>query len=770
MEVSVVRRLALMFVVVAAVLTVTSSGVLTDSATAVVDNGAQLVAGVLAAVACWWTSRRLSGPERWWRQLMSIGMAAWSVGQAIWSWYQVFGDRPIPSPSLADVGYLALPAFALVALLTLAVGQREPLASLGRTWLVVVVDAMIVIGSLLALSWSVVLEVVAHERAESTLAFGVAIAYPITDLLLVIIVVLLWGTGLVARPYRSQLWLLGIGLVALSISDSAFAYLVSSGASTIPPFANAGFIAGPAAIMLAALTPANYEADKEEQAGVALESWYVLLPFLPVATAGLLVVFQVGTGLQLSRVEITAVLLVTILLLTRQMITLMQNTALLRRASDDERRMTYLAYHDQLTGLANSALFSERLDWAIDRHKRRGDPITLLFIDLDEFKLINDSFGHAAGDRLLTLAADRIQAAVRGADLVARVGGDEFAVLLVGGTQQPQHVGERILAILREPFTLDGRRVAVSASIGIAAPASGPGLTADGLLRRADAAMYAGKNQGRATLVYYRPNVTRGLESPDLPSYLAESLAEDPSTGGFSVVYQPILRLTDRATVGVEALARWSHPIAGPVTPDVFIPIAERAGSIAAMDNFVLDRACRDAPELIRRFGRGVDLHVNISSTRLGLPELTTSVQAALSMHHVTPTNLVLEITETSRIADLAEAAAATDHLRSLGVRIALDDFGAGFNSLTQLHSLPIDVVKLDRGLTEFGPNSDKGEAICRSILVICDSIGINVVAEGVDTNATAARLARVGIRFGQGYLYARPAPLEQLSPASYRQ
>jgi EAL domain-containing protein (putative c-di-GMP-specific phosphodiesterase class I) len=233
---------------------------------------------------------------------------------------------------------------------------------------------------------------------------------------------------------------------------------------------------------------------------------------------------------------------------------------------------------------------------------------------------------------------------------------------------------------------------------------------------------------------------------------------------GFTVVYQPIVRMADGATTAVEALARWTHPVVGPVDPEIFVAVAERAGLVAALDDFVLDRACADATPLAERFGRPVAVHVNVSAARLGRPELESAVEDALLRHGLRPDRLVLEITETSRVTDLSAAGAAVHRLRESGVRVALDDFGSGFNALAQLHALPVDVVKLDGGLTgldEDEPN--RAEALARSVLGICADLGVAVIAEGVETAGQEAALARLGCRLGQGFLYGPPAALAEL-------
>jgi diguanylate cyclase (GGDEF)-like protein len=452
------------------------------------------------------------------------------------------------------------------------------------------------------------------------------------------------------------------------------------------------------------------------------------------------------------------------LVVARQMFIIVDNSVLLARVSEGQQRLHHQAYHDPLTGLANRALFRERLDRALERHRVHGRPVALLFADLDDFKLINDSFGHAMGDRLLDAIGQRLLGCVPTGDLVARLGGDEFAVLLEHRAADAEVIGHRMLAALREPFVLDGRTVAAGASIGLVLPEAGDrDLTADTLLRRADAAMYAGKRRGKGTMARYVGGADGGPHA-DLPHLLARALTGDPAAAGFEVYYQPIVRFADGAVVAVEALARWTDPVAGPVDPDVFVTVAERTGLVTAIDDFVLDRACADAAGLANVYGRPIDVHVNVSAARLGQAGLDDAVVRTLERYAVRPSRLVMEITETRRIPDLPHAIAVAGRLRSSGVRVALDDFGSGYNALAQLHSLPVDIVKLDSTLTDVDVSPDRAGALVRSVLAICADLGVTVVAEGIETLSRAHAMADLGCPLGQGYLFGQPVPAQLLA------
>lgn len=260
-----------------------------------------------------------------------------------------------------------------------------------------------------------------------------------------------------------------------------------------------------------------------------------------------------------------------------------------------------------------------------------------------------------------------------------------------------------------------------------------------------------------------------GVSNARLHQLIADALAGDPAAAGFEVHYQPIVQLDDAATVAVEALARWHHPVAGWIEPDMFVASAEHVGLMGVLDDFVLNRACADADALADVHGREVDLHVNVSASRLGLPDLDAAVAWALGRHRLPPGRLTLEITETTRIADLRVAAAWVRRIREHGVRVALDDFGSGFNALKQLHALPVDVIKLDAALTGADVELWRTEALCRSVLTICNQMGLSVVAEGIETARQALALQRLGCHLGQGFLYGVPLRLEAVATPSRR-
>jgi diguanylate cyclase (GGDEF)-like protein len=732
-----------------------SFGLLGDPSSTVVDDVAQLAGGLAATVACLWSARRRSGPDQTWRLLMALAMGGWSAGQAIWSWYQVFGDTELPSPSLADIGYFMLPVFAFLALLVLA-KESEAGEVRRRSHWVFALDGLVVVGSLFIVTWSTALGATVRAGAPTPMAFAVAIGYPVTDLILVVMVILLVATY---RGRRPQLVLLGLGLIGISVSDSIFAYLVASGAPQMSPILNTGFVAGPALIAVAALAQVPVRHRDGSRYGRVGEWPYLLAPYLPVLAAGGLVLGKtISTGSP-GATTVYVGMLIGALVVIRQTIALRDNAVLLRQVVDAQDRLTYLAFHDPLTGLANRTYFHDRLAAAV----AQGRGIAVTVVDLDDFKVVNDTLGHGTGDAILQAVAERLRACAGRGATIARLDGDEFAVLVEADVEQSRELGARILAALTQPYSDGGRPVSVGASVGVVlANASEAALTAEALTRRADAAMHLAKRRSKGGMVVYEPAIAAALGDPDLPMLLAAALRGD---GGFEVHYQPVVRMdhgrADQATapVAVEALARWTHPTLGPVPPDVFVAAAERAGIIAELDNLVLDRACQEAVALAERDGP-LDMHVNVCASRLCEPELEESVRAALDRYELPGNRLVLEITETSRVTDLDAAARTIAALRELGIRFAMDDFGTGYNTLAQLHLLPVDIVKLCQAHTAVD-GEERVEALCRSVVSICQALGLTVIAEGVETASQADILARLGCQLGQGYLYGRPAPLD---------
>ncbi|HEX5249426.1 MAG TPA: EAL domain-containing protein [Gaiellales bacterium] len=422
------------------------------------------------------------------------------------------------------------------------------------------------------------------------------------------------------------------------------------------------------------------------------------------------------------------------------------------------------AYHDGLTGLANRSLFRDRLEQALARSSRTGGEVAVLVLDLDGFKQVNDSLGHDAGDQLLRVVADRLTETVRATDTVARFGGDEFAVLLDQTDEAlAVSVARRALARLAEPAVVAGRELEVAASIGIALH-SGKGA-GDELVRDADVAMYAAKDAGRGRHEVFRSEMAR---DPDellgLDNELRYALARDE----LSVHYQPEISLSGGRIVGVEALVRWTSPTRGPVGPDVFIPVAEASGLIAALGELVLREACGVTAGWLRDgiVGRDFVTWVNVSGKQLTMGGVPAAVDRALREAGLPARNLGLEVTETAIVPGGAADRARVElqQLRDAGVGIAIDDFGTGFSSLAQLRHFPVDMIKVDRSFVQGVERDSKDTAITTNVVALAHALGLVAVAEGIETEGQLAHMRTVGCDVGQGYLFSRPAPAEEIT------
>ena len=421
-----------------------------------------------------------------------------------------------------------------------------------------------------------------------------------------------------------------------------------------------------------------------------------------------------------------------------------------------EQQLRHQAFHDSLTGLPNRALFLDRLAHAVARTRRGHAPLAVVFIDLDDFKAVNDSLGHAAGDELLVAVAGRIRMTVREADTPARMGGDEFAILLEDAptVDAARESAGRVLEALRLPFRLPSQDVAIRASVGIAMYAS-PEQSADELLRNADISMYSAKAQGKDRLVVYESAVHDAeIWRLQLRTDLQLALEREE----FALVYQPVVDLETNEIIGVEALLRWLHPRRGLVGPTEFVPIAEETGLIVPIGRWVLERACLQAREWRgARGGRGLDLSVNLSGRQIEDPNIVEDVRRALEKADLEPRRLTLELTESILMHDAERTIETLGRLRGLGVRLAIDDFGTGYSSLSYLRQLPVDALKIDRSFVAVVDAGPDEAALVRSIVSLAQSLRLETVAEGIEQPGQLAELRSIGTRLGQGYFFARP-------------
>lgn len=428
-----------------------------------------------------------------------------------------------------------------------------------------------------------------------------------------------------------------------------------------------------------------------------------------------------------------------------------------------EAELTHQAFHDALTGLANRALFLDRVAHALARAPRSGRRVAVLFLDLDNFKTVNDSLGHVEGDRLLIIAAKRLATCVRAGDTIARLGGDEFAVLVEDANVPGDAIAlaERITAAFTAPFPLGGSPLVATASVGIAT--SVHSATPDGLLRNADAAMYRAKAEGKGGYAMFEPAMhVAALMRLQLDSELRQAI----DANEFELEYQPIVRLDTGKITSVEALVRWRHPERGTVAPGAFIAAAEETGIIVPLGRWVLRDACMQGQRWRDAYADGSPLGVtvNLSGQQLRSPDIYDDVRAALDVSGLDPARLVLEITESVLMRHTEVTLAKLRAFKSLGVRLAIDDFGTGYSSLAYLQRFPIDILKIDKAFVDGVADGESDAVIAQTILALGKALGLRCVAEGVEREEQREALLTLGCEFAQGYLFAPSLSVEAVS------
>ncbi len=709
----------------------------------------QALTGLGAIVAALVVARRKRGVAVAWRLVVVAAFVSSLAGDLLW-----YAGRATPggtAPPLAVAAYFLPPLLTLVIVALLVrsggpvpEGRDDPVRG---SRVITVLDGLV---SAITFSLLVVISGFGDRtgavlpRSANT---DVLVVYALLELVVVVTAMLTAITYRHDRAYRTNYLLLACGVVTIASSDRMVTYLRTIGLEGGQLWGSIGFVLGQLVIAYAVLDLPAYSAKRGRDA----VDWVQLaLPYIGFLGMAAMYAFHLHIGWRLSPFELSAAVVLVLLVAVRQMIAMRSQRQLTERLYDTQLSLAHQVHHDSLTGLPNRLLFARRLDEAIGE-----GPFVLIFVDLDDFKEVNDRFGHAGGDELLCSVGERLQRCIGEADTLARIGGDEFAILIDGELEAPEVVADRIRVALRDPFAIHGSSIRVRASMGLVRPEVGELLpTSDDLLRQADVSMYAGKRVGKDTAVIYRPSL--GV-STDFPTALRKAKGGIPA--GFNLAYQPVVRLDDATPVAVEALARWTAPNGADIQPDAFVAAAEAAGLGAALDAMVLDLACSE----LESAGVDLTLHVNIGAARLGSLEFERQVRRTLERCSLTPSQLVLEITETVPVVDLADAAAQIARLNEMGIKVALDDFGAGYSSLTYLHALPVQIIKLDRGLA-VGPEPNRIETLYRSVIRLCDSLGIDVIAEGIESTAQADTVFTAGCRLAQGHLFGRAAPISDFS------
>jgi diguanylate cyclase (GGDEF)-like protein/PAS domain S-box-containing protein len=422
-----------------------------------------------------------------------------------------------------------------------------------------------------------------------------------------------------------------------------------------------------------------------------------------------------------------------------------------------EVKIEYMAHHDALTDLANRVLLNERLEHALGSRIHREQMVAVHHLDLDQFKAVNDTFGHPAGDKLLKMVADRLRGLVRATDTIARMGGDEFAIVQapIKDPAEATVLAQDIIRLLGEPFEIDGHQAVIGVSIGIAV-GPGDGLRPDRLLRNADLALYRAKGDGRGIFCFFQPAMDLQMQTRRL---MEQDLRKALPAGEFELYYQPVVNLASNEISGFEALIRWNHPQRGLVSPGTFIPLAEEIGFIVPMGEWVIREACATAA----RWPGDARVAINISAVQFRNPGLMQIIVGALATSGLNPTRLEIEITETVLLQNKETTLAVLHQLRALGVRIALDDFGTGYSSLTYLQCFPFDKIKIDRSFVKDITENTGSLNIVRAVAALATGMGMTATAEGVETREQLDSITSEGCTEMQGFLFSRPLPAREI-------
>jgi diguanylate cyclase (GGDEF)-like protein len=727
----------------------------------VVDDLIFVALTIPAAVMAGLAVRCASGRLRASWIAMTVGLVGWAFGEMLWAYYELAGDET-PFPSLADAGYLVMPVGFCVALMLFPGEQSSQMR--GR----MLMDGINVAGSLFVVSWVTVLEPMYRAGADTTLALVISLAYPVSD-----VVILTIATIALIRARRDQrvvLTLLTVAMACIALSDSAFAYLSAENDYATGNVIDLGWVAGLLLIMVAAAASRNGEHHQSES--VVVPGWAsVWLPYAPLLLAGIVAANQPAETFRNTTFQVVGALLV-VTLLGRQFIAVNENRRLLRTVAQQ-------ALHDPLTGLGNRAMFSERLNQAMKRREQEPIWVSLIALDLNDFKLVNDALGHAAGDELLSRVSERILGCVRNDDTVARLGGDEFVVLVEGDAEFALSVGQRVAESFDKPFVIEGRELFVRSSIGVATAGPGdPELNAEGLLRRADVAMYSAKKSRTATVHTFDPAMAL---TGSTDAALLNRLGEMPTPSEASVpplldelrraieqfeltlLYQPKIDLRTSRIVGVEALVRWPHPERGLLGPGEFLPTARRHNLMGPLTDVVLHIALNDA---LRFKAASVELPVavNVSAPSFADPRLPALVSRALAERDLGSNALTLEITEDLMVlGNIDQTRNVLNQLRRDGIRIAIDDFGTGFSRLSYLCDLPVDEVKLDRRFVVSILNDHRVATVVRGIIGLAHDLQLTTVAEGVEVAALVAMLSDFGCDIVQGFYFCPPVTADEV-------
>ena len=724
--------------------------------TYVVDNAAQLVSGLVAMATCAVAARRRKQLYRGWA-LLAASLLVAVCGNAVWCYYNLILSGGVASSSLVgDIcGAIVLP-LAVGGVLTFP-GALGTFASNLRG----VLDGVLIATGMFFMSWVLVLSPVYEHNSGGAFVEVFNLGYPASGLVVasLVVVVATRASGL----NRLSLGLVSAGLLSCAVADSAYSYLMAFDRYGIGSATDFGWVLGYLLIALGALRACEHPIVRCDAAATPTLRT-IVGPNLPLLGVIVVATWQVYVHHSLDLVGQISFMAAISTMAVRQCLVLLDHFALSHelelKVEQRTAELQHQAFHDALTGLANRALFNSYLDEAIGQQNGDCTGLVVFLIDLHNFKHVNDLYGHQFGDELLRLVALRLQSIIRDADAVARVGGDEFGVLMQchGAQLDTDIVARRMAATLARPFAVGSTSLLVEAAMGLVA--GGPGeASGDDLLRDAGLALSAAKAKGGHCCEVFSPLMHSSiLEGLRTEADMRRALERDQ----FVVYYQPVVNLETLTIQGLEALVRWNHPERGFLGPDKFIPVAEATGIIGDIGAWVLRQACRDVAAL-EFADPPLWISVNLSALQLEDENLVTTVSEALEAAGLEACRLTLEVTETVVMNDVPRSIQVLTALRKIGLKIAIDDFGTGYSSLGALRYLPVDTLKIDRSFVTDLARDRASSHLTRRTLQLAADFHLHSVAEGVEEVEQLDILRGFGCDAVQGFLFARPQPIADI-------